>query len=178
MCERLFPVGDPAVWTRTTNDSWTDGGLFTCEPQACADLSLGSSAASDCGGTLYSHTCTVSCPSGYVASDMDDAVFQCLAPPGFPDGTLPRCVLQVCTGQEFDGLEGIAHTCDGVGLGDKCGAEGAYGVAETHLCVWKDSTSSKLTILCDVLTLHKKRHCHLRRELRGQVECNSIDHSD
>ena len=82
-------VGDPAVWTCTTNNSWTDGGLPTCEPQACADLSFGSSVVSDCDGTLYSHTCTASCASGYVASNMDDAVFQCLAPPGMPDGTLP-----------------------------------------------------------------------------------------
>ena len=32
-------VEDPAVWTRMTNDSGTDGGLTTCEPQAGADLS-------------------------------------------------------------------------------------------------------------------------------------------
>ena len=73
---------------------------------ACVDLSLGSSVASDCGGTLHSHW-TVSCASGYFA--MDDAVFKCLAPPGIPDGLLPRCVSLVCTGQELDGLEGIAH---------------------------------------------------------------------
>ena len=75
-------MGDPAVWTGLTNGSWTDGGLPTCEPQGCADLSLDSSVVSDCDGTLYSHTCTVSCASGYVAGDMDDAVFQCLAPAG------------------------------------------------------------------------------------------------
>ena len=109
-------VGDPAM----TNDSWTDGGLPTCEPQASVDLSLGSSVVSDWDGTLDSHTSTVSCASGYVASDMDDAVFQCLAPPRVPDGTLPRCVLLVCTGQAFDDLDGIAHNCDGVGLGDNC----------------------------------------------------------
>ena len=90
-------VGDSAVWTCMTNDSWTDGGLPICEPQLCADLSLGSSAASDCDWTLYSHTWTVSCASGYVASDMDDAVFKCLAPPGIPDGTLPCCVLLIWT---------------------------------------------------------------------------------
>ena len=49
--------------------------------------------------------------------------------------------LLVCPGQEFDGLEGITHTGDGVGLGDNCGAECAHGVAETHPCVWNDSTS-------------------------------------
>ena len=75
---------------------------------------------------------------------MDDAVFQCLSPPCFPDETLPRCVLLVCTGQEFDDLEGIAHNCDGVGLDDNCGAEGAHGVAETDPCVWNDSTSLKI----------------------------------
>ena len=75
---------------------------------------------------------------------MNDAVFQCLALPGIPDGTLPRCVLLVCTGQEFDDLEGIAHTCDGVGLGDNCGAEGAHGVAETYPSAWNDSTSLKI----------------------------------
>ena len=137
-------VGDPAVWTCTTNNSWTDGGLPTCEPQACADLSFGSSVVSDCDGTLYSHMCTLSCASGCVASNMDDAVFQCLAPPGMPDGTLPRCVLLVGTSQEFDGLEGIAHTCDGVGLGDNGGAECAHCVAETFHCVWNDSTSLKI----------------------------------
>ena len=68
-------VGYPAVWTCMTNDSWTDGGLPTCEPEVCADLSLGSSVASDRDGTLCSHTCTVSCALGHVASDMDDAVF-------------------------------------------------------------------------------------------------------
>ena len=81
-------VEDPAVWTRMTNDSGTDGGLLTSEPQAVADLSLGSSVVSDC------------------------------------DGTLPRCELLVCTGQEFDGCEDVADTCDGVGLGDNCGTEG------------------------------------------------------
>ena len=45
-------VGDPAVWTGLTNNSWTDGGLPMCEPQVCADLSLGCSVASDCDGTL------------------------------------------------------------------------------------------------------------------------------
>ena len=53
---------------------------------------------------------------------MDDAVFQCLALPSIPDETVPRCVLLVCTGQEIDDLVGIAHNCDGVGLGDNCGA--------------------------------------------------------
>ena len=111
-------VDDPAVWICMTNDSWTGGGLPTCEPQVYADLSLGSSVASDCDGTVQPHVDSVSCASGYVASRMDDAVFKCLAPPGIPDGTLPRCVLLVCIGQEFKGLEGIAHTCGGVGLGD------------------------------------------------------------
>ena len=110
-----------------TNASWTDGGLTTCEPQGCAELNLDSSVVSGCDGTLKSHTWTVSCASGYVISDMDDAVFKCLAPPGTPDGTLPSCVLLVCPGQEFDGLEGITHTCDGVGLGDNCGAECVHG---------------------------------------------------
>ena len=63
---------------------------------------------------------------------MDHAVFQWLAPPGMPDETLPRCALLVCTGQEFDDLEGIAHNCDGVDLGDNCGVECAHGVAETY----------------------------------------------
>ena len=98
---------------------------------------------SDCDGPLYSHTCTVSCTSGYIASDMDDAFFQCLVPPGIPDGTLPRCVLPVCAGQEVDDLEGIAHTCDGVGLGDNCGAECVHGVSKTNPCVWNDCISLK-----------------------------------
>ena len=63
-------VGDPAVWTCMTNDSWTDGGRATCEPQMCADMSLGRSVASNCDESLYSYTRTVSCASGYVASDM------------------------------------------------------------------------------------------------------------
>ena len=90
-------VEDPAAWTRTTNDSGTDGGLFTSELQAGADLSLGSSVASD------------------------------------GDGTLLRCVLLVCTGQGFDGLEGVVHTCDSVGLGNNGGAEGVPGMAETSV---------------------------------------------
>ena len=52
MGERLFIVEVPAAWTRAPNDSGTDGGLFTSELQAGADLSLGSSVASDCDGTL------------------------------------------------------------------------------------------------------------------------------
>ena len=60
----------PAEWTCMTNDSWTDDGIPTCDPQTCADLSLGSSVVSDCDGTLYSHTGTVSCPSGFVASEL------------------------------------------------------------------------------------------------------------
>ena len=115
-------VRDPALRTCMTKGAWTDGGLLACEPQSCADLSLGSSVVSDCDGTLYRHTCTVCCASGFVISDMNDAVFQCLAFPGIPDG----CVLPNGTGQEFDGLEGIAHTCDGVGLGDNCEAEGTH----------------------------------------------------
>ena len=97
-----------------TNGSWTDGGLSTCEPQACANLSLGSSVVRDCDETLCSRTGTVSCPSGYGASDMYDTVFPGLAPPCISDETLPRCVPLVGTGQEFDGLEDVAHTCDGV----------------------------------------------------------------
>ena len=96
-------VEDPALGTRMTTDSGTDGGLLTSEPQVCANLCLGSSVASDCDGTLYGHTWAVSCASGHVASDMDDAVFKCQAPPGFPDGTLPRCELLVCTGGECRG---------------------------------------------------------------------------
>ena len=115
---------DPAVWTCMTNNSWTYGGIPKCEPQACADLSLGSSVVSDCDGTLYSHTETASCLSGYVAI------------PCISDGTLPRCVLLGGTGQKFDGLEDFAHTCDGVGLGDHFRAEGVHGVAGTFPCVW------------------------------------------
>ena len=70
-------VGDLAGWTSRTNGSCVDGGLPTCEPQGCADLSLDSSVVPDCDETLYSHTCTVFCASRYVASDMDQAVFQC-----------------------------------------------------------------------------------------------------
>ena len=53
-------VGDPAVWTCMTKDSWTAGSLPMCEPHMCADLSFSSSVALGCGGTLCSHTWTVS----------------------------------------------------------------------------------------------------------------------
>ena len=43
-------------------------------------------------------------------------------------------------------LDGIAHNCDGVGLGDMCGAEGAHGVAETYP-YGTIAPLSKLTIL-------------------------------
>ena len=76
-----------------------------------------------------------------LASDMYDTVFKGLAPPCISDGTLPRCVLLVGTGQE-DGLEDVAHTCDGVGLGDHGRVEGAHGVA--YPCVWNDSTFFKM----------------------------------
>ena len=65
-----------------------------------------------------------SCLSSYVAI------------PCISDGTLPRCVLLGGTGQDFDGLEDSAHTCDGVGVGDHCRAEGVHGVAGTFPCVW------------------------------------------
>ena len=39
----LLVEGDPSVWTSMTNDSLIDDGLKTDEPQACANLSLGSS---------------------------------------------------------------------------------------------------------------------------------------
>ena len=123
-----------AVWTCSTNNSRTDGGIPTCEPQTCAVLSLGSSVAAGCDGTLHSHTGTVSCPSGYVASDTEDTVFQCLAVPCILDGTLPRCVLLVGTGQEFADLEDMAQTCDDVSLCDHCEAESADGIAGTYPC--------------------------------------------
>ena len=44
-------VGDPAVWTCMTNDSWIDDGLPTCEPQACANMSLGGSVRSEFDGS-------------------------------------------------------------------------------------------------------------------------------
>ena len=50
-------------------------------------------------------------------------------------GLFSRCVLLVCASQGVNGLEGIAHTCDGVGLGDNWGAESAHGVAEIDPCV-------------------------------------------
>ena len=85
----------------------------------------------------------MSCASGYGDGGMDDVFFfRCLDPPGIPDGTLPRCVLLVCTVQEVDGLKG-----DGVGLGDNCGEECARGVAEKYPCVWNDSTSLEINIL-------------------------------
>ena len=128
------------MWTGMTNDSWTNDGDRTSEPQACANLSLGSSVVWDCDETLSSRTGKVSCPSGYVASDTFGTVFKCLAPPCISDGTLPSCVLRVGTGQEVDGLEDVAHTCDGVGLGDHGGAEGAHGVAGIYPCVWNDTS--------------------------------------
>ena len=97
---------------------------------SCANLRLGSSLVSDCSGTLYSHTGTVSCPSGYVASDVYDTVFKCLVPPCITEGTLPRCDLLVGPGQDFDGLEDVAHPRNGVGLGDHGGAvTGTYPCA-------------------------------------------------
>ena len=45
----------PVVWTET-NDSWTNDGDPTGEPQACANLSLGSSVVWDCDETLCSRT--------------------------------------------------------------------------------------------------------------------------
>ena len=84
-------VGDPAVWTCMTNDSWIDDGLPTGEPQACASLSFGGSVRS-----------------------------------------------------EFTGSEGMTHTYDGGGLGDNGGEEGAPGADETHMCVWNDSTFSRI----------------------------------
>ena len=44
-------VGDPILWTHVTNDSWIADGLFTCEPQACANLSLGFSVRSEFDGS-------------------------------------------------------------------------------------------------------------------------------
>ena len=72
---------------------------------------------------------------------MDDALFQCLALPGVPDETFPWREMLVCTGQEFDGWEGVADTCDGVGLGDNCGTEGVHGMAGNFPRFWNDRTS-------------------------------------
>ena len=107
-------VGDLAVRTCMTNDSWT-GGFATgrLEPWQLSRVGL-----------------RWDCASGCVASNMDNAVFQCLVPPGMSDGTL----------QELNDLEGIAHNCDGVGLGDNCGPEGAHGYGTT-------APPSKFTIL-------------------------------
>ena len=44
-------VGDLVVWTCVTNDSWMNDGLTTCEPQACANLSLGGSVRSAFDGS-------------------------------------------------------------------------------------------------------------------------------
>ena len=57
-------------------------------------------------------------------------------------------MLLICPGHELDDLEGITHTCDGVGFWDKCAAECARGVAETHtVCVCgMIAPPSKLTI--------------------------------
>ena len=44
-------VGDPAVWTRTTNDSWMNDGLVTCGQPACTNLSLGGSVRSELNGS-------------------------------------------------------------------------------------------------------------------------------
>ena len=120
-CARGPPIeGDLAVRTCMTNDSLIGDGLPTGEPQACANLGLGGSVWSDRKGTLPSQTRTDSCVLGHVASYMCDAIFQYLALPGVPDGTLPGDVPLVCPGQEFDGSEGVAHTNDGGGLGDSC----------------------------------------------------------
>ena len=166
-------VGDSAVWTCMTNDSWTDGGLPICEPQVCADLSLGSSAASDCDWTLYSHTWTVSCASGYAASDMDDADFKCLAPPGIPDGLLPRCVPLLCPGQNSKAWR-VSRTLATVLVSGI--------IAEQNVpMVWlKFTRLCRTTAPCLRPTskcqsrLRRSRfagrmHCKLRRELRGQV---------
>ena len=85
-------------------------------------------------------TSTNPAPIG-VSEDCEDIPYVTSCRVAWADGTLPSCVLPVCTGQEFDG---IAHTCDGVGLGDNCGAESAHGVAETDPCVWNDSTPLKI----------------------------------
>ena len=153
-----FPMKGPAVWTGMTNDSWTNDGDPTGEPQAC------SSVVWDCDETSGSRTGTVSCPLGYVASDMCDTVFKCLAPPCISDGTLPRCVL-VGTGQEFDGLE-------------------------TYTRVWNDSTFLKMNnhplmgssegSIASGTRFHfaGRMPCPLPRELQGQVQGNIIDHPD
>ena len=114
-------------------------------------------------------------------SRFGQAVFKCLAPPGIPDGTLPSCELLVCLGQEFDGLEGITHTCDGVGLGDNCGAECAQGVAETYPCVWDDSTSLKIinppltcSSECSLASVPPASASHDCDGLALQEECTAI----
>ena len=157
------------MWTGLTNGSWTDGGLATCEPQGCAGLSLDSSVVSDCDGTLYGHTGTASCPSGCVASDVEDTVFQCLGPPGIPDESLPRWVLLVCTGQEFDDLEGIAHKVS------------VIIVAETDPCVWNDSTSLKIdnSLLtgsseCSLASVPQASASHDCDGLTLQEDCTAI----
>ena len=193
MSERLFHCGrsgcvdpdDERFWDRRRSHHVRAAGGRRLEPLAAQSRRI----AMD---FLKPHCGTVSCASGYVASDMEDTVFQCLALPGVPDGTLPWREMLVCTGQEFDGWEGVADTCDGVGLGDNCGTEGVHGMAGNFPRVWNDSTSFTINNLhftcssesspasvppatashdCDGFTLQEGTDCHLRRELRGQVEC-------
>ena len=84
-----------------------------------------------------------SCLSGYVAI------------PCISDGTLPRCVLLGGTGQEFDGLEDFAHTCDGVGL-TAC----QYTSCSRHIIMW---TPHLLKHVCASstrpLASHMQSHC-------------------
>ena len=53
------------------------------------------------------------------------AVFQCLAPPCISYGiSSPGACCCLALVRKFDGLEDVAHTCDGVGLGEHCGSRG------------------------------------------------------
>ena len=84
------------------------------------------------------------------------------------------------------------------GLGEKCGAEGAFGVVETYPCVWNDSTSLKVNNPlscstedslasvppasashdCDGFTLQEEGTATCAKSYEAKSSATTLDHSD
>ena len=84
--------------------------------------------------TLYSHTCTVSCASGFVASDMDQVYQMGL----FPLACCSFALVRNSTTWR------VSHTIATVLVSGIIAEQSVHGMAETYPYVWNDSTSLKI----------------------------------
>ena len=116
-------VGDPAVWTCPTNCSRLSphvraAGEGRLEPLQISRVGL---MGHSTGTRGQCRALQATLPATRMTLFSSVSLLQVYQMGLFP-GASCRFV-----------LEGIAHSCDGVGLGDNCGAERAHGVERQHL---------------------------------------------